>query len=123
MSVSDKIAILFFVITGLVILRTIYMYLLCNRKTTGKLVAVDERDDNGSHRKYYVPIYSYEVNGKVYERRGREYSRYAEMYEINSECSVRYNPADPGMCIIKGKVGFIGWGLLTLIAGLILWFV
>lgn len=123
MTNSQELAIFFWVIAGIIIIVAIGMFLLFNKVTEGTLIRLREETDHGSHAKYYVPVYRYEVDGITYEKEGREYKRHGEMYEINSPCKVRYNPNNPVQCIVNNKVGFVGFAFIFIILGAIFFFI
>lgn len=68
---------------------------------------VDERSERSTtinkYIDYYVPIYEYVVDGKVFHAEAREYSNNSAKFQHGSKCTIKYNPNKPGECFINGK--------------------
>ncbi len=96
----------------------------CCKEVTGILVYCQPRVERSYNvwRNYYVPVYFYEVNGNQYYAPGKEYSKYAEMFEINKPCKVRYNPANPEECVVNGKTGKLLFTVVFCVLGCIFLF-
>lgn len=81
----------------------------CTGKTEAELIFVDERIDKDSTARkityYYVPLYEYSVNGKVYHAETNEFSRNKGAFKVNVKYEVHYNPDKPYKCFISGKKG------------------
>lgn len=116
--------IVFIVLGTCIILNSLMKIKRCTETTTGTLAALDVRTerDSGARRNYYVPIYSYEVDGKVYQNEAKKYSTKAYRFEINSQGKVKYNPLNPEECIIDGRPVMIFFAILFILLGLFLCF-
>ena len=81
----------------------------CSGKTEGTLIFVDERSDKDTTARqytyYYVPLYEYTVDGKVYHAETDQFSRNKGAFKVNVKYDVRYNPQKPYKCFINGKKG------------------
>ncbi len=105
----------FFVVLGLVlvalawfIFSRILIILSCKGKTSARLHHTEvrvERDLNarGAPHKYYVPVFEYEVEKKVYLAEARWYKNDPQMFEIIEIFNVRYNTDNPKVCYINNK--------------------
>lgn len=80
----------------------------CSATTEGVMVAREERLERDAYRrmnKYYVPVYTFEVEGNQYRGTGMKFKNEANLLEIGSKCKVNYNPRNPEDCFFDGKTG------------------
>ena len=81
----------------------------CTGETEGILIYADERGEMDLNTRkyvpYFVPVYEYNIDGKIYQTEAMEYSRDESDFPLNSVGKVKYNPEDPRECFINGKKG------------------
>ena len=88
--------------------RQIFYFIAYKGETVAKLDHTEEhieRDTNakGSLRRYYTPIYEYEVDGTIYYSEAIRYKYDPDLFEIEGPCVVKYSLSDPRKCSIKGS--------------------
>lgn len=90
------------------LVHTVTVLIVCRGIAETTLDHVEERieiDPNakGVRHKYYVPIYRFEVNGRVYVAESRHFKNDPSIFEIERPPKVRYKISDPAVCYITGK--------------------
>ena len=96
------------------------------KKTTGTLVGVEMHSDyeyRNAKKVCFVPVYSFEVDGKEYSGTAKIYKDKAEDYDIGSTATVRYCPANPKVFTVKNRNGRIGISLIFLAIGIFMCFI
>ena len=91
----------------------------CKEETVGTLVGAKAQNDfdRGIGRFCYVPLYSFMVNDKEYVVPGKEYKKHLEDYMIGTQKTVKYCATNPEICIIGGRNGRVGAGIILFILG------
>lgn len=97
----------------------------CTSNCKGVLNEICEKlreyqDEDGHYRKkkYYFPIYEFEVNGKKYKIRDTTGNVREKNLKIGEIVEIKYNPENPEECYKEGDAFSKAW-LVFLIAGII----
>jgi len=101
-------AIVLLVLSAYFYINSIIKKKLCTASVNGTIVFVEERverDAGRAKRSYFVPLYQYEVDGKTYTAYGSKFGKTFEQFKVGESDEIKYNPANPEVCVVNGKTG------------------
>lgn len=97
----------------------------CNSKCNGTLIQIGEelnevKDSDGHYRtrRYFFPIYEFEVQGKKYKIRGTMANSSQEKFEVGEIVEINYNPDNPEESYREGDIFSKVW-LIFVIIGIV----
>ena len=72
-----------------------------------------------NRERYYSPIIKYVVDGNEYGGEADVSSIIPNKYKTGEMLTIKYNPNEPGMFCVKGKLGNIKTGVLCFLLGIL----
>ena len=80
----------------------------------------EQQDQDGIYhkKKFYFPIYEFEVHGKKYKVRGTTGNRVQEDFKVGEIVEIKYNDQNPEECYVEGDSFSKVW-IIFLVVGII----